>query len=538
MHGMSQEFLTAWKITFDASDILTIAAGPRGVLARGGTGKPVDLNTCENELPIDDVFDLVFGELPLGLRTERWNFDGRSVKAPLNWLYILRLSAAISSTGFGIFMVEPNALALSKWSAFEEELKGTGLYLHAIFQAPEGILSDTAITPIFILLRRLPSPELFVAELGEDGQTRNVVANFANKRSATTLAEGLFVPRRDFATFSRFKTQQQIEGLETQYKNYETNSLRDLALEIKAVRSGQNHSESENAIYVPKIRNSPVVSSLDDARLKHHNYFQVILQNKARCEYVAAFLQSELGRLVLSSLVTASFIPHLNKSDLENASIALPSFAEQERIVSTLTKLKELRHALERCESEIALNPTNSKAALGIVDSMMESIGALTIADKIRSLIRKGESKELEFKECLSLDVKKQTKEQYIETAVFKTVVGFLNTNGGILLVGVDDRLGVPGVTREIEMFHKNSSDKFLLHVKNGMKIRIGEQFYPYIEYRLVDVDGSPVLYIECERGQTPCYMDGKDFYVRTNPATDKLEGPKLVEYVNAHFKG
>jgi len=533
-----QEFVPAWKSTFAVSDILVIASGPSGILANGDRGKPVDLNTCQNKMPIDGVFDLVVGELPMGLRPEQWDFDGRRVKAPLNWLYILRSSAVISPTGSGLFMVEPNALALSAWCGFEKELRRAGLHIHAVFRAPEGVLSpDTAIAPILIVLKRLPSSDLFVAELEEEGQELSVVTNYANKSISSALSEGLFVPRENFSTFDRFKTQGQIERLETQYKDYETYRLGDLA-EIRAIRSGKRHVEIANAVYIPRIGNSPVVCSLDDARLKHHNYFQVVLQNKAKREYVTAFFQSELGRLILSSLTTASFIPHLNKRDLENASIALPSFIEQERIASTLAKLKGLRKELEQFANELALNPTSSKTAVGKIDSMMESIGALSMADKIRALIRKGESRELEFKETLSLDVKKQTKEKYIETASFKTVVGFLNTNGGVLLGGVDDSGGILGVHREIEKFHKKSSDKFLLHLKNGMKSRIGEQFYPYIEYRLVDVDGSQVLYIECKQGKKPCYLDGKDFYVRTNPATDKLEGPRLVEYVKAHFNG
>jgi len=44
------------------------------------------------------------------------------------------------------------------------------------------------------------------------------------------------------------------------------------------------------------------------------------------------------------------------------------------------------------------------------------------------------------------------------------------------------------------------------------------------------------VLYVNCGKSEKPCYLDGKDFYVRTNPATDKLEGPKLVNYIKNHF--
>ena len=45
------------------------------------------------------------------------------------------------------------------------------------------------------------------------------------------------------------------------------------------------------------------------------------------------------------------------------------------------------------------------------------------------------------------------------------------------------------------------------------------------------------VLLVECKRSKSACFIDGKDFYVRTNPATDKLEGTKLVEYINNHFQ-
>lgn len=72
--------------------------------------------------------------------------------------------------------------------------------------------------------------------------------------------------------------------------------------------------------------------------------------------------------------------------------------------------------------------------------------------------------------------------------------------------------------------------------MRNQLKQRIGEQYYPFINQRLVTASGSTLFMIECGEAPSPCYLDGKDFYVRTNPATDKLEGPKLVEYVQNHF--
>ncbi len=103
-------------------------------------------------------------------------------------------------------------------------------------------------------------------------------------------------------------------------------------------------------------------------------------------------------------------------------------------------------------------------------------------------------------------------------------------------MIGVSDDGQIRGVDGEIEKFHKNI-DKFLLHFKNLLKSKIGEEFYPFIDNRLVKLDDVHILLVECKASQTPCYLESKDFYVRTNPATDKLEGPKLVEYVKHHFR-
>jgi len=152
----------------------------------------------------------------------------------------------------------------------------------------------------------------------------------------------------------------------------------------------------------------------------------------------------------------------------------------------------------------------------------LQQLSLLTDADMVLSLARKGESKTLEYKETLSLDVRKGTKEKYIEKSVLKTIVGFLNTDGGTLLVGIDDDGIVKGVQSEIEKFHQNK-DRLLLHFKNLLKDQIGEEFYPDINYRIVDINNKDVLLVECIASQTPCFLSQKEFYIRTNPATDML---------------
>lgn len=275
---------------------------------------------------------------------------------------------------------------------------------------------------------------------------------------------------------------------------------------------------------------------MENARLKHHNYFQVVLDSAlVRNEYLSLFFSSNLGRLIIESLISQTVIPHLTKTDLQNISVAIPPLSEQEKIIKTQQRISKLKSAIDGFEKEIALNPTSSVKIKNQLEKMLDIIGKLSDSDRILSMIREGESKKIEFKSALSFDIKTQKKEKYIELSALKTIVAFLNTEGGSLIVGVSDAGIIHGVEEEIKLFHKNR-DKFLLHFKNLVKSKIGEEFYPFIDFRLINVDGKEVLLVDCKQSRTPCYLDRKDFYVRTNPATDKLEGPKLVEYIKQHF--
>jgi hypothetical protein len=230
--------------------------------------------------------------------------------------------------------------------------------------------------------------------------------------------------------------------------------------------------------------------------------------DKAHNEYLSAFFQSELGKMVLNSLVCGACIPKNNKTALAVARVALPAIEEQREIAFTHKRLSDLKCAVSDFQSELALNPKSAAAIKLQLESMLEQIGGLSDADKIMSLARSGESKIIEYKEAFSLDIRKGSKEKYIELSALKTIVAFLNTNGGTLLVGISDRGEIKGIQEEVYKF-RNTSDAFLLHFKNQIKQRIGEQYYSFINHKLVNVLGVDVLMVECGEASSPCFLDG-----------------------------
>ena len=159
--------------------------------------------------------------------------------------------------------------------------------------------------------------------------------------------------------------------------------------------------------------------------------------------------------------------------------------------------------------------------------------------------ISNGESKNCEFKESLSLDVRQSQsnksyqpkKESYIELAVLKTIAGFLNTDGGELFIGVSDDSKVLGIENELIKLHKSSKDKFQLHLKTLIKENIGLGSSNFINAELKTVNDKEIIHVSCKKSDEPIYIKDKDFYIRTGPATDKLEGRELVNYTTSRFK-
>ncbi len=152
------------------------------------------------------------------------------------------------------------------------------------------------------------------------------------------------------------------------------------------------------------------------------------------------------------------------------------------------------------------------------------------------SLIRNGESETLEFKSTLRYNINSGSYDKKIEHAVIKTIAGFLNTDGGILLIGIDDD-GNP-VDTKVDGFE--TEDRAKLHLVNLVKDRIGPEFMTMVRLNSDYFQGFNILRVFCEQSHSPVYVrDGKDevFYVRLGPSTDKLPTSKIAGYIKRRFE-
>jgi hypothetical protein len=151
--------------------------------------------------------------------------------------------------------------------------------------------------------------------------------------------------------------------------------------------------------------------------------------------------------------------------------------------------------------------------------------------DNLRTLIDQGESDTLEFKSTMRMNLKTGKPGKEIELAWLKTVIAFFNTNGGTLLIGVDDNGTILGL--EADKF--DNDDKCRLHFKNLISQHIGLEFSEFIEFDLKSTEGKTIAVIYCSRANAPVFLKhGKheDFFIRSGPSSLKLSVSQVLKYL------
>ncbi len=98
----------------------------------------------------------------------------------------------------------------------------------------------------------------------------------------------------------------------------------------------------------------------------------------------------------------------------------------------------------------------------------------------IATLITQGESATLEFKSTARWNLKEDKKDRTMEEVILKTIAAFLNTQGGTLLIGVDDAGDPIGLTPDYNTLQKKNRDGFELWLMGDLLLKeLGNDLAP-----------------------------------------------------------
>jgi hypothetical protein len=192
-----------------------------------------------------------------------------------------------------------------------------------------------------------------------------------------------------------------------------------------------------------------------------------------------------------------------------------------------VTKPIDLPVLLARMENKLAM----SHGAESNSDQTSTDTSSNSKVNDIKNIIDGGENQNVEFKSTLRWNIHAGKMGKEIEIAWMKTVVAFLNTDGGTLLVGVADDGQLLG--NELDKF--KNDDKYLLHVNNSIKDFIGLEYASQISFELVTIDNQNILVIYCKAYEEAIFLKNgneDELYVRFGPSSKKLSTKEVLKYM------
>lgn len=150
-------------------------------------------------------------------------------------------------------------------------------------------------------------------------------------------------------------------------------------------------------------------------------------------------------------------------------------------------------------------------------------------------LIAQGENQQVEFKESLRMNKFTHSKDDKMEFASLKTIAGFMNSQGGVLFIGVADDGTIAGM--ETDQFE--NTDKFLLHLGHLVHYKLGKNAASYIKATPLRIQEKLVLRVDCSPAPEPIYLEDKKqqyFFVRQSAQTLSYNLKETVKYIQSHF--
>ena len=163
----------------------------------------------------------------------------------------------------------------------------------------------------------------------------------------------------------------------------------------------------------------------------------------------------------------------------------------------------------------------------------------------VAELIALGESMVLEFKSTLQWDVVQNKQNTELRHSVLKTIAAFMNSEGGTLVIGVEDNGNIHGLSNDLKLMGQSRDrsqqlDRFQQTLRNIIFDNIGSGTTQCIDTRFEDIKGNTVCVVTVEPTRDGVFLKsskGKDqskkFFIRVGNTTRSLDPEQTHEYLN-----
>ena len=168
---------------------------------------------------------------------------------------------------------------------------------------------------------------------------------------------------------------------------------------------------------------------------------------------------------------------------------------------------------------------------------------------EIATLITQGESTTLEFKSTARWNLVENKKDPTMEEVILKTVAAFLNTQGGTLLIGVDDTGDTIGLANDYRTCQagKQNRDGFELWLMGDLLLKkLGNDLAPAIAISFHSLNGQDICKVTVSPSPHEVFVtlnksgqSKKLFFIRAGNSTRGLDDPsEMLNYIRDRWAG
>lgn len=176
-----------------------------------------------------------------------------------------------------------------------------------------------------------------------------------------------------------------------------------------------------------------------------------------------------------------------------------------------------------------------------ILSDKFDEIKELDNLDTL-SLLKENESDILEFKSSLRYDHNLKKLNPVMEQMTLKTICAFLNSSGGVLVIGYDDdNDDILGLNFDYMSLKKTNWDGWQLKLEQLIQNSLGLTFSAFVTVRRELINGTErkeIAKILVKKSRTKAFVNdnGKQrFFVRRNGQTNELDVKDSMEWCKDH---
>lgn len=161
------------------------------------------------------------------------------------------------------------------------------------------------------------------------------------------------------------------------------------------------------------------------------------------------------------------------------------------------------------------------------------------LENDLPTLIARGESSTLEFKSSFRWDLRENRQSRALEGVILKTLAGYMNSNGGTLLIGVADDGSIVGIENDYRTLKKPDRDGFEQTLMTSVASKLGGDACRSVQMVFHSLQEKDICRVIVSAAHRPVYLrDGEQprLYVRTGVSTRELNVQDAINYTASRW--